>query len=152
MAPTVRELQFPHSQQKGFGADTFLEPLCQPRPEMPPSGVPSAPSHPQPPSWEAPLLLPGSTGLESFLPESAGIPISFPLWREGIVPSLWEVHPHPGGAHFLKPAALSGSNRRPSISSFLTIFQTSSTSFFRSSKSLWASCTQPKGRKEGLVN
>ena len=54
--------------------------------------------------------------------------------------------PTPGGTHLLKPAALSGSKWRPSVSSFLTTFQTSSMSFFRSSKSLGTSCQKPKGR------
>lgn len=108
-------------------------PLCQPRPELPTSEPLGASA----PSQQLPR--PRSRGLESLLLESTGIPLLFPLW---------ELHPSPGGAHFLKPAALSGSNRRPSISSFLTTFQTSFMSFFRSSKSLWTSCKQPKGRKE----
>ena len=59
-------------------------------------------------------------------------------------PSLHKLHPYPEGAHFLKPAALSGSNRRPSISSFLTNSSTSLMFFFRSSKSLWTSCNSQR--------
>lgn len=107
MDPMLCELQAPHSRQKGFGADAFLEPLCQPGPEMPPSEVPSAPSNPQPPSWEAPLLLPGSTGLESFLPDSSGIPISSPLSQPlgGAPPPRRGSLPKAGSTVRVKPEA-----------------------------------------------
>lgn len=55
-------------------------------------------------------------------------------------------------AHFLKPAALSGSNRRPSISSFAMTVHISSISFFSVSRSLWTSCQQPKESREHPVN
>lgn len=134
---------------KGLWSRCAPESLCQPRPELPPlsawvlSGLIPTPFHTQLGSTAPSPQVHRSEILASRIPWDAPL-ISSP---DRGSPSLHKLHPSPGGAHLLKPAALSGSNRRPSISSFLTICQISFMSFFRLSKSLLFSWNNQRGRK-----
>lgn len=145
MAPSLSEP--PHLWRKSLGAVAFLEPLGRSRPELPRSECWVLSASPQP--------FPHPAGKPTPPPHvhRSGILAPRILWDPPLVssledpPSLHKLHRHPAGAHFLKPAALSGSNRRPSMSSFLTNCSTSFMSFFRSSKSLWTSCSRQREEK-----
>lgn len=134
---------------KGLWSRCAPESLCQPRPELPPlsawvlSGLIPTPFHTQ---LGSPAPSPHIHRSEILASRILWDPPPVPSPERGS-PSLHKLHPYPGGAHFLKPAALSGSNRRPSISSFLTICQTSFMSFFRLSKSLLISWNNQRGER-----